>query len=103
MKNDIGKHAGSLPTARTIRRACGNELYRTVKRLKAYVPETKMKEAEELYVRRVILNLLWIHEHRSDRKKLADWWDAEVAADIAALWGVEQDRLSHAFREAFGG
>lgn len=103
MKNDIGKHAGSLPTARTIRRACSNELYRTVKRLKAYVPDAKLKEAEELYVRRVMLNLLWIHEHRSDRKKLADWWDAEVAADIAKLWEIDQDRLSRAFRDGFGG
>ncbi|WP_217595389.1 dehydrogenase [Cohnella sp. GbtcB17] len=103
MKNESGKHADSLPTARTIRRACGNELYRTLKRLKTYVPDAKVKEAEELYVRRVMLNLLWIHEHRSDRKKLADWWEAEVASDIASLWEIDRDRLARAFRDAFGG
>ncbi|THF72997.1 dehydrogenase [Cohnella fermenti] len=101
--NHQPKHAAPLPSARTIRRACGNELYRTVKRLRLYVPDEKLRQAEELYVKRVIGNLIWIHENRSDRRKLADWWNAEVSESVAELWDVEPERLRRAFRDAFGG
>lgn len=97
------KHAAQLPSPRTIRRACGNELYRTVKRLKTHIPAPLVQQAEDLYMRKVIGNLLWIHENRSNRKALADWWDEAVAGDIAELWGVDRARLSQAFRDAFGG
>lgn len=97
------KHTSPLPSPRSIRRACGNELYRTVKRLKVHVPSPLFNQAEELYVRKVIGHLLWIHENRSNRKALADWWDEAVSEDIATLWNVDIERLRCAFRRAFGG
>ena len=103
MKMFQEKHSSPLPSPRSIRRACGNELYRTVKRLKQHVPAPLVKQAEELYVRKVIGNLLWIHDNRSNRKALADWWDEAVSEDVARLWNVDLERLRDAFREAFGG
>ncbi|RIE02639.1 dehydrogenase [Cohnella faecalis] len=103
MKMGQEKHSAPLPTARSIRRACSNELYRTAKRLKQYVPADKMEQAEKLYVKRVIGHLLWIADNRSNRKALADWWEKEVSAEIAELWNVDRTRLSEAFRQAFGG
>lgn len=97
------KHASPLPNPRSIRRACGNELYRTLKRLKAHVSAPLVRQAEDLYVRKVIGNLLWIHDNRSNRKALADWWDENVSEEIATLWEVDRERLSQAFRSAFGG
>lgn len=97
------KHSSPLPTPRSIRRACGNELYRTVKRLKQHIPAPLVKQAEELYVKRVIGNLMWIAENRSNRKALVDWWDEEISGEIAELWNVDQARLKQAFRDAFGG
>lgn len=97
------KHAAPLPTARGIRRACNKELYRTIKRLKIYVPPGKAAEAEKLYFRKVVGNLLWIHENGSNRKLLADWFDEEVAGEIAAIWNIDKEALSRAFRDAFGG
>ncbi|MFC5530860.1 dehydrogenase [Cohnella yongneupensis] len=97
------KHTSPLPSPRSIRRACGNELYRTVKRLKQHIPAPLVAQAEELYVRKVIGNLLWIAEHRSNRKALADWWDEHVSEEIAQLWNVDLERLRYAFRAAFGG
>lgn len=98
------KHAApALPTPRSVRRACNNELYRTVKRLKQFIPAALVEQAEELYVRKVIGNLLWIAENRSNRKALADWWDEELSEEIAALWNVDRAILSKAFRDAFGG
>ncbi|WP_166245193.1 dehydrogenase [Paenibacillus turpanensis] len=98
-----GKHEQPLPTARGIRRSCSKELYRTIKRLKTYIPPEKVKEAEELYFRKVAGNLIWIAENGKNRKKLSDWFDEAVADDIAKLWEIDRDRLSHAFRNAFGG
>lgn len=103
MKHDQEKHTTPLPNPRSIRRACGNELYRTVKRLKQYIPAPLMKQAEDLYVRRVIENLVWISENHSNRKLLADWWDDEISEEIATLWNVDRVRLMQAFRDAFGG
>ncbi|QMV41042.1 dehydrogenase [Cohnella cholangitidis] len=103
MKMFQEKHSSPLPTPRSIRRACGNELYRTVKRLKQHIPAPLVKQAEELYVKRVIGNLMWIAENRSNRKALADWWDEEISGEIAELWNVDQARLKQAFRDAFGG
>lgn len=103
MKNGQPKHEAALPSPRTIRRACSVELYRTVKRLKRYVPDERVKQAEDLYVSKVIGNLLWITENRSDRKKLADWWEEAVSEEIASLWDVDRERLVAAFRAAFGG
>ncbi len=103
MKTFQEKHSSPLPTPRTIRRACGNELYRTVKRLKLHIPAALVQQAEEIYVKRVIGNLLWIVENRSNRKLLADWWDEEVSEEIAQLWSVDRTKLMRAFRDAFGG
>jgi toxin CptA len=97
------KHQAALPTARKIRRACQMELYRTAKKLKLWIPPDKLEQAEKLYVKRVYLNLLWIHENHSNRKKLADWWEENVSADIAELWGTDRQQLCDAFRAAFGG
>lgn len=97
------KHQSSPPSPRKIRRGCSKELYRTIKRMKIYIPESKVKEGEDLYYRKVIGNLLWIHEHSTNRKVLADWWDEAVSGELAALWEVEPGKLSEAFRESFGG
>lgn len=97
------KHTRPLPTARGIRRACSKELYRTRKRMNLWVPAAKVEEAEKLYFRKVVGNLLWIHENGSNRKVLADWFEQEVAGDIAAIWEVDAAALAKAFREAFGG
>ncbi len=98
-----GKHEKPLPKLRDIRRSCKKELYRTVKRLHVWIPEEKLKQAEQLYVQRVVGDLLWIAETGNNRKKLADWWDQHINDDIAELWDVDADRLSRAFRQAFGG
>jgi predicted RNase H-like nuclease len=103
MKIGQNKHEVPIPNPRGIRRACGNELYRTVKRLKTHVPAELLKEAQELYVKRVIGHLEWISAHHSNRKALADWWDEALCAEIAVMWKVEQSQLSKAFRDAFGG
>ncbi|NMM53214.1 dehydrogenase [Paenibacillus aquistagni] len=97
------RHLDPLPSARKIRRACQNELYRTVKRMKVYIPDALMKQGEELYVNKVIGNLIWIHEHGNNRKELADWWEEAVSEELAALWQVDKNRLTDCFRKAFGG
>ncbi|CAM3968212.1 dehydrogenase [Cohnella lubricantis] len=103
MRTGQPKHEAQLPNLRSIRRACGLELYRTAKRLKQYIPAELVQQAEEIYVKRVVGNLLWIHENRSNRKKLADWWEDELSEEIAALWNVDRESLADAFRKAFGG
>ncbi|MFC4809104.1 dehydrogenase [Paenibacillus sp. GCM10023250] len=97
------KHETAYPSARKIKRACENELYRAVKRLGVYIPKEKIELAEKLYVQKVFLNYSFIHENASNRKLLSDWWDENVSADIAELWEVDRDKLCRAFREAFGG
>jgi len=97
------KHDQNLPNLRKIRRACNKELYRTIKRLKIWVPPAKLAEAEELYLKKVVLNLSFIAENGSNRKLLSDWWDDNVCPDIAKLWDVEPAELARAFRDAFGG
>ncbi|UVI31657.1 dehydrogenase [Paenibacillus spongiae] len=101
--NHNNKHTEQYPSARKIRRACDNELYRTMKRLGIWIPSDKIQEAEKLYYRKVILNSIWIYENRSNRRLLADWWDENVNDEIAALWNVEPGKLRTAFRDAFGG
>lgn len=97
------KHSQNLPTLRKIRRACNKELYRTAKRLKLWVPPDRLAQAEELYLKKVVLNLQFIAENASNRKLLSDWWEENVCAEIAELWNVEQEPLARAFRDAFGG
>jgi toxin CptA len=97
------KHAQTYPSARKIRRSCNRELYRTIKKLKIWIPPAQLIEAENLYFRKVVLNLPWIVENGSNRKALADWWAENVGPEIAALWNVEPSELERAFREAFGG
>ncbi|BBI35278.1 dehydrogenase [Cohnella abietis] len=103
MKMFQEKHSSQLPNPRSIRRACGKELYRTVKRLKQHIPAALVEQAEQLYVKRVFGNLIWITENRSNRKVLADWWDEEISEEIALLWNVDRTKLMQAFRDAFGG
>jgi hypothetical protein len=97
------KHKQPFPTVRTIRRTCNRELYRAAKRLKIYIPPERMEQAEKLYLEKVIRNLPYIMETGSNRKKLADWWDENVNAEVAELWNVEPVKLAKAFRESFGG
>jgi hypothetical protein len=97
------KHTAQLPSPRSIRRACSRELYRTIKRLNVYVAPPQIEEAEKLYFQKVIGNLMWIFEHRSNKRKQADWWAEAVAPDIAKLWGVEEEALIRAFRDGYGG
>ncbi|QJC53373.1 dehydrogenase [Paenibacillus albicereus] len=103
MNSPKTKHTAELPTARKIRRACSNELYRTAKRLKTFISKEKMEQAEKLYTKKVCLNLIFVHENHDNRKKLCDWWDEAVCGEIAELWEVEPERLRSAFRDAFGG
>lgn len=98
-----GKHQQPLPKLRNIRRSCSKELYRTIKRLNTYIAPDKVKEAEELYYKKVGMNLLFIVENGSNRKKLADWWEDNVCEEIAELWDVPPEELARAFRAAFGG
>lgn len=102
-KINQGKHEKPLPNARQIRRSCEKELYRTVKKLKRYIPPEQIKQAEEVYVKKVMLNLLWIAENGSNRKLLADWFGEHVAPEVAVLWDVETTALARAFRDSFGG
>jgi len=101
--NNKVKHEQSLPTARKIRRACSRELYRTRKKLNRWIPPELAEQADELYFKKVALNLLWIVENSSNRKILADWWDENVCPEIAELWSVDPHLLARAFRESFGG
>lgn len=96
-------HDKPLPSARQIRRSCNKELYRTVKRLKVYITPELVEQAEELYFKKVVLNLVWIAENGSNRKLLSDWFEENVAPSIAELWKVETAVLSRAFRDSFGG
>lgn len=96
-------HNKPLPKARSIRRACNRELYRTIKKLKIWIPPGQIVKAEELYYKRVLLHLPWIVENGSNRKALSDWWEEQVCPEIASLWNVEPRVLAKAFREAFGG
>jgi len=97
------KHNKPLPNARGIRRSCSKELYRTVKRLKVWIPPEKLEAGEKLYVKKVMLNLLWIVENGSNRRLLSDWWEENVCPELAELWTVEPKALATAFRESFGG
>lgn len=102
-KNETEKHKKPLPTARQIRRSCNKELYRTIKRLKIWIPPEQLEAAEEYYFHKVVRNLLWIVENGSNRKLLADWWEENVCPEIARMWNVEPKELAAAFRDAFGG
>ncbi|AWB45970.1 dehydrogenase [Paenibacillus sp. CAA11] len=97
------KHEAALPSPRKIRRTCSKELYRTLKRMNVYLSKDLIEEGETLYYRKVIANLIWIHEQGGNRKKLADWWDTEVSGELAELWNVDQEALKRAFRAAFCG
>ncbi|MDK8183167.1 dehydrogenase [Paenibacillus sp. UMB4589-SE434] len=97
------RHEASLPSARKIRRSCSTELYRTIKRMKLYIPDELLKQGEELYVKKVFGNLTWIHENSQNRKRLADWWDEAVSEELSQLWKVDRTKLSTCFRDAFGG
>ncbi|WP_199616078.1 dehydrogenase [Paenibacillus alkalitolerans] len=97
------KHKAPLPSPRGIRRACSRELYRTVKRLGVYIPPERLTEAEELYFKKVVGNLIYIFEHRDNKKKQADWWEEHVAPDIAKLWQIDEGALVRAFRSGYGG
>ncbi|MEX1031226.1 MAG: dehydrogenase [Paenibacillaceae bacterium] len=103
MNNNKDHPKLELPNARKIRRSCNRELSRTIKRMKLWVSPEQVAAAEKLYYQKVIANLIWVAENGSNRKKLADWWDEAVAPEIAPLWGVEQSKLSAAFRARFGG
>ncbi|MBH5319157.1 dehydrogenase [Paenibacillus sp. GSMTC-2017] len=103
MKPSAQKHTTDLPSARKIRRSCSNELYRTVKRLKLWVSKEKMDQAETLYFRKVVTNMQWIVDNKSNRRAQAEWWNENVSAEIAELWEVDRIRLCEAFREAYGG
>lgn len=97
------RHQTPLPSARKIRRACQNELYRTVKRMKVYIADDLLKQGETLYTRKVLEHYLWIHENGSKRKLLADWFDEAVSSELAELWQVDREQLSTHFRHTFGG
>ncbi|WP_420488668.1 dehydrogenase [Paenibacillus arenosi] len=97
------RHTTPLPSMRKIRRACATELYRTVKRMNVYIPAPLVEQGEQLYVKKVVANLLFVHEHGQNRKKLCDWWDEHVAPELSELWNVDIEKLKQNFRHTFGG
>lgn len=104
MHSSHAKQVGNRPpTPRGIRRACSKELYRTTKRLKQYISPELLKQGEDLYYRKVIGNLIWIHDNYSNKKVLCDWWEKEVCGELAELWQIPEKPLASAFRDAFGG
>lgn len=104
MHSSNNKQAGGRPpTPRGIRRACSKELYRTSKRLKQYIPPELLKQGEDLYYRKVIGNLIWVHDNFSNKKLLCDWWEKDVCPELAELWQLPEKPLASAFRDAFGG
>jgi hypothetical protein len=90
-------------SVREIRRACNKELYRTIKKLKIRLTNDQIQQANELYFKKVLLNIQMISENRDNRKVLADWWEANVCPEISEIWNVETTALANAFRRAFGG
>ena len=76
-------------------------MLRTAKKLKTAISAEHMEQGEQIYVYKVMLNLAWILENGSYRKKLADWWEVNVCPDLAAIWQVEPIVLAHAFRDSF--
>lgn len=92
-----------VPSARQLRRSCNKELYRTAKRLNIWLPKEKFEEAEKYYFQQVVLKLPWIIENGNKRKLLCDWFETDVAPQIATIWEVDTKRLADAFRHAFGG
>ncbi len=97
------KHDQSYPTARKIRRACSREMYRARKKIDKWISPELVDKADEIYYKKVLLNLIWISENSSNRKLLSDWWDENVCPEIAELWEIEPALLARAFRESFGG
>ncbi|TVY06852.1 dehydrogenase [Paenibacillus cremeus] len=98
------KHTQPLPTARGIRRACSKELYRARKKLGGgYIAPDLVEQADQVYYKKVMLNLPFIAENSSNRKLLANWFEENVCGEIAELWSVEPKVLAKAFRESFGG
>ncbi len=101
--NARGKHEQDAPSLRKIRRSCQKELYRAAKRMKKWIPDDKMKQAEAFYLQKTVGNLQWIAENGNNRKMLCDWWEDEVCEEIARIWEVDRVQLARAFRSAFGG
>ncbi|WP_058303183.1 hypothetical protein [Gorillibacterium timonense] len=103
MKSNTSKHDAQIPKARHIRRACSRELYRTAKRLSKHISAERMEQAEELYVKRVMLDLPYIAQNGSNKRLLSDWFEEHAAEEIAALWELPPKQVADAFRSAFGG
>ena len=102
MRHQTVTHQPELPTARSIRRTCQSELYRTIKRMKVWIPEEKLKAAEKHYFHKVAGNLVWIHENRSNRKKQVEWWEANVCDELVNILGVDRAAFVAAFKSAYG-
>lgn len=102
MKHADVSHQPDLPTARNIRRTCNSELYRTIKRMKVWIPEHKVKAAEKVYFQKVASNLIWIHEHRSNRKKQVEWWETNVCDELVNILEVDRNQFVAAFKAAYG-
>ncbi|MBC8080465.1 MAG: dehydrogenase [Gorillibacterium sp.] len=103
MKVDNGKHDNPLPSVRQVRRACGRELYRTAKRLGKRITPEKMEQAVTCYFKKVVLHLPYIVKNAGNKKLLADWFDEQMAIEVAEMWEVEPKAVAVAFRQALGG
>ncbi|SFL68219.1 toxin CptA [Paenibacillus sp. 1_12] len=101
--NNNVKHNQDYPTARKIRRSCSREMFRARKKLGQWIAPELVKQADELYFKKVILNMPWIVANGSNRRLLSDWWDEHIAPEVAELWKVDLAVLSKAFRDSFGG
>lgn len=102
MKEHFVQHNPELPTARSIRRTCQTELYRTIKRMKVYIAPDKLKQAEQHYFKKVASNIVWIHENRSNRKKQVEWWEENVLDELVVILEVDREKFAKAFRTSYG-
>lgn len=102
MKQPID-HRPEYPSARKIRRSCQAELYRTIKKMKVWIPPEKIEQANKFYYNKVAQNSVWIHENRANRKKQVDWWEANCCDELANILNVDRAALAEAFRISYGG
>jgi hypothetical protein len=78
-------------------------MFRTRKKLGHWIAPELVEQADELYFKKVILNLPWIVANGSNRRLLSDWWEEHICPEVAALWSEDPAVLSKAFRDSFGG
>lgn len=102
MKQPIDRRP-EYPSARKVRRSCQTELQRTIKRMKIWIPSSKIEQANQFYYQKVVQHSVWIHENRTHRKKQVDWWEENCCDEMAKILDVDRTALAEAFRASYGG